>query len=42
VPFDPAAPTTDVPTTIDGYRKVADELHDLSGRLAIALTRDRA
>jgi protein-tyrosine phosphatase len=27
---------------IDGYRKVADELHDLSGRLAIALTRDRA
>ena len=23
VPFDPAAPTADVPTTIDGYRKVA-------------------
>jgi protein-tyrosine phosphatase len=27
---------------IDGYREVADELYDLSGRLAIALTRDRA
>jgi protein-tyrosine phosphatase len=24
---------------IDGYREVADELHDLSGRLALALTR---
>jgi protein-tyrosine phosphatase len=27
---------------IDGYREVADELYDLSGRLAVALTRDRA
>jgi low molecular weight protein-tyrosine phosphatase len=27
---------------IDGYREVADELYDLSARLAIALTRDRA
>jgi protein-tyrosine phosphatase len=27
---------------IDGYREVADELYDLSDRLAIALTRDRA
>jgi protein-tyrosine phosphatase len=27
---------------IDGYREVAEELHDLSGRLAIALTRDPA
>jgi protein-tyrosine phosphatase len=27
---------------IDGYREVAEELHDLSGRLAIELTRDRA
>jgi protein-tyrosine phosphatase len=26
---------------IDGYREVADELHDLSGRLAAALTQDR-
>jgi len=26
---------------IDGYREVADELHDLSGRLATALTRDQ-
>jgi protein-tyrosine phosphatase len=25
---------------IDGYREVADELHDLSGRLAVALTED--
>jgi protein-tyrosine phosphatase len=25
---------------IDGYREVADELHDLSGRLAMALTGD--
>jgi low molecular weight protein-tyrosine phosphatase len=25
---------------IDGYREVADELHDLSGRLAAALSRD--
>jgi protein-tyrosine phosphatase len=27
---------------IDGYREVADELYDLSGRLALALTQDRA
>ena len=27
---------------IDGYREVADELHDLSGRLAAALTRGQA
>jgi hypothetical protein len=27
---------------IDGYREVAEELFDLSGRLAIALTRERA
>ena len=27
---------------IDGYREVADELHDLSGRLAAALTEDDA
>jgi protein-tyrosine phosphatase len=27
---------------IDGYREVADELHDLSGHLADALTRDPA
>jgi protein-tyrosine phosphatase len=27
---------------IEGYREVADELHDLSGRLAAALTEDRA
>jgi protein-tyrosine phosphatase len=27
---------------IDGYREVADELYDLSDRLATALTRDRA
>jgi protein-tyrosine phosphatase len=27
---------------IEGYREVADELYDLSGRLAVALTRDRA
>ena len=27
---------------IDGYREVADELHDLSGRLATALTQDPA
>jgi protein-tyrosine-phosphatase len=27
---------------IDGYREVADELHDLSDRLAAALTRDPA
>ena len=26
---------------IEGYREVADELYDLSGRLAVALTRDR-
>jgi protein-tyrosine phosphatase len=28
--------------TIEGYREVADELYDLSGRLAAALTRDPA
>ena len=27
---------------IGGYREVADELHDLSGRLAVALTEDEA
>lgn len=27
---------------IDGYREVAEELHDLAGRLALALTRDQA
>jgi protein-tyrosine phosphatase len=27
---------------IEGYREVADELYDLSERLAVALTRDRA
>ena len=27
---------------IEGYREVADELHDLSGRLAAALTEERA
>jgi protein-tyrosine phosphatase len=28
--------------TIDGYREIADELQDLSDRLAVALTRDPA